>query len=231
MTRNEKGWLVDDSTGQWISIPYNKNTSTLISANLELKASGKLIGSVTENFNGYEAMKRREIIYRANEDSLWKVHPSSRLVGSDISNKEIEGSRQNDLPLNLKYQINTGDFIVDEGLNMTLDPRLIWGERRNPFQLEERRFPIDYGYQNQKVVIININLPKAYKVVELPQKTRIVLPGKEVEYQYQAQIKDSLLTIQTSLIFRKAVLPADIYPHLKILYNRIIEQEKQTDYP
>ena len=225
---NGKGWLVTDSTGSWIDIPYNKYTASMISANLELQPSGKLQGSVRESYRGYEAMSYREILYKANEDSLWIKHPATRLLDKNITGKSIEAAKQNELPLTINYEINTGDFVVDEGNSLTLNPRLFWGEEKNPFQLDERRFPIDFGYQSQKVLLLNIALPPGYKATQLPQNTRMVLPGKEAEYQFQTEVNGNLISIQSSLTFRKAVLPADLYPHIKILFEKIISHEKET---
>ena len=61
------------------------------------------------------------------------------------------------------------------GNKLYFSPLFFLKTSENPFKLEKREFPVDFGYPSSTKYMININLPEGYKVESAPSPISISL--------------------------------------------------------
>jgi hypothetical protein len=48
--------------------------------------------------------------------------------------------------------------------------------QENPFKLEKREFPVDFGYPSKSTYRIIVNLPERFKIESMPESSAVALP-------------------------------------------------------
>ncbi len=129
-------------------------------------------------------------------------------------------------PLIEKYEI---EFSANDEMGkdqLFINPFLINKISKNPFNLNERMYPVDLGAASDERIIININLPSNYELVEKPKDLAISLPTSGGRYLLQTKVENNALNVSQMLQFNKAIYTADDYLYLKEFYSKIIQNQK-----
>ena len=100
-------------------------------------------------------------------------------------------------------------------------------ETENPFKLEERKFPIDYGYPIQETFILKLTLPEDYIIEEKPDNSIISLPDKGGKFSYSITQTGNILQVMSQYTINKTFFLPDQYTILKEFYNQIINKHAQ----
>jgi len=66
-----------------------------------------------------------------------------------------------------------------------LNPILKYKTDKNPFKLEQREYPVNFGYPIQVNYTIILELPINYIIEEQPEYWQITLPGNGGTYTYR----------------------------------------------
>ena len=104
---------------------------------------------------------------------------------------------------------------------------MFWKE--NPFKLEERKYPIDFGYKDVYSANILVKTPDNYEIVEIPEQQIIGLPNASGKIQFIAQqADDHHLYIRLHVIFSEAMYASGYYPYLKEFIDQLVKIQKQS---
>jgi len=98
---------------------------------------------------------------------------------------------------------------------------------KNPFNLNERTYPVDLGAAADERINISIVLPEKYELLEKPKDMSIALPQNGGRYLLQTALLEDKLSVSQILQFSNAIYPAEDYLSLKEFYSRIIQNQKK----
>jgi len=130
-------------------------------------------------------------------------------------------------PIREEYTINItnrGDAAADM---FYFNPLFFEQVRRNPFRLEERKYPIDYSYPRTEVYQLSLEIPEGYEVEEMPLPVKILLPENSASFEYSISSKDNKLVLINKISINKPVFISEEYPYLKEFYNKIVEKHAE----
>ncbi len=66
---------------------------------------------------------------------------------------------------------------VEEAGNLAyFTPLLFEKTKENPFKLEDRKFPVDFGYATEEIYRLTIDIPKNYQLDKGPKNEKVILP-------------------------------------------------------
>jgi hypothetical protein len=108
----------------------------------------------------------------------------------------------------------------------SFNPVIIDRTTKNPFNLEERTYPVDMGARRMEIHSIQIELPDGYQIADGPKNVKLVLPENTAEYRYRTSYENNKLELHQSVHFNKAIYSVEEYFHLKEFYSRMIQQQK-----
>jgi hypothetical protein len=103
-----------------------------------------------------------------------------------------------------------------------LNPFLIRFFKQNPFLLEERNYPVDFGYPSSYQYQINIEIPDGYVVHELPEKQIVQMAGKKACIKFDLIQNTNIITLVFDLKLNHYHILPDDYQALKELFNHVI---------
>jgi Transglutaminase-like superfamily len=200
-----------------------KSTSTL---DFTLQEDGKLKGSITNYFIGYEAYKRRVAIKKFNTTDEYVEDLNNKLPKFKILKSEITNLDSLDLPLGEKYDAEINVYDKLSGGKLSFNPFFLHRIITNPFKLANRTFPVDWGMASDNRVILIIHLPAQYMVETPPQIMSMALPNDGGKFLTSYEPDNNTFTFSSIIQFNKSIYSSEEYPYLKELYNKIIQSEK-----
>lgn len=233
-TLNDQGRVLDfKQSSYWYTTSPKIKSQEIRIFDLELNLEGLITGHVTINSDGYEASsKRKRITELSPKDYVAYLEgPDSEMVVENYKNERLTDL---DSVLIERFDIEI-DLEQPLGQQTYFNPMVI-KYASNPFQLEERNYPVNFGYKIDDITKIKIKIPKGYNIHNLPKPTLIKLPNKGGSYVANYHKKDGELLIFTHLKLNYTIYKAEKHQLLKELFkeiiktsNSLISLEKTTD--
>lgn len=217
---NGDGRLLDFKNGsEWIKLKPNKRSNIFYEAKLHFDENDILTGSINSKRTGYHALNKKKNYYQNKEEYLDKLENSYPYI--EISNFEItsDGVSSQDFieAYNIEYNFDSA------GDNIYLNPFFVKFFNENPFKLQERSYPIDFGYKDTYYYIFKIELNDNYQVVEIPKEKNISLPNNTGQVLFSTKQLGNALSLIFKINFNKAIYEPEYYPYLKEFMSKIVD--------
>jgi hypothetical protein len=103
------------------------------------------------------------------EDDMKKALPP----GSKVKLTSIENAKDENQPLIVNYEVDLPFIGSTVGTRMLLPLEIFQSNNRNPFIHEQRTFPIYFDYPFQEIDEVNLEMPKGFRVENLPEPDRL----------------------------------------------------------
>ncbi|TKC10288.1 DUF3857 domain-containing protein [Pedobacter polaris] len=224
---NDQGRVINlKKPSYWIDLKAAQRSVTSYMLTGKLTADGKIRGLLTTTTSGYAAFNKRREIKKYNSIDEYVEKLDESLPKLSIKKHEISKIDSVDLALIESYEV---EFAVHDGTNkeqLFLNPFFINRISKNPFNLNERTYPVDLGASSDERIIINITLPEKYTLQDKPKDMAMALPQAGGRYLLQSSVTDNVLSLSQILQFNKAIYTSEEYLYLKEFYSKIIQNQK-----
>lgn len=224
---NDQGRVINlKKPSYWIDLKASQRSLTSYALVGELKSDGKITGSITINSLGYDALNKRTDVKRHNSVEEYVEKLDERLPNLKITKEEIINIDSLDLPLIEKYEIEFSAHDISNDRPIYINPYFINRVTKNPFNLNERTYPVDLGTTSDERISISISLPEKYSVVEKPQDIAIALPNNGGRYLTKTTFEDNKLSVNQIKQLNKSIYSSEEYLYLKEFFSKIIQNQK-----
>jgi hypothetical protein len=222
---NGSGRLVKKNEQRWVDLNAASPHTKLFSADVTINGEGLLVGTGRESAGGYNALYLRKSILEEGE-SKYAERLAKEVGDYKLTKPEIKNLREINTALDITYNISaTG---TGRGTDIIyLNPMLGQGEKENPFKLEERLYPVDFGTPIDETYICRFTIPSGYELDEVPKSVAVNLPDKGGRFMYVVQQEGSVVQVMSRVSINKPVFFAPEYGNLKELYNQIIAKHAE----
>ncbi len=228
MTINWAGRIVKEGSGSApVSLipPYVSQEVVMLSA--ELSPEGELQGKVRRTRKDYKAYSYRNNYANMEEESYLEEMEES-YGGLEISDYSIKNKYTIGRPVKENFGFLKQDVVDIIGDKMYLSPLFWFTISENPFQLENRDYPIDYTYPWQYKYNIVLKIPEGYEVESVPEKMNIAMEGKVGTFLFNVvAVGSQSIQITSDLKMNHAVIPSINYQGLKEFYKTVIEKQAE----
>lgn len=226
---NHRAFVADPDNPHWtdLEVPMAGKT-VLVDISLDEEGSAEVdLQSRLESYYGFNARQEMDEMDNANEFPLMgeilKTFPESELISKEIIDS---GDESGPLSLNMKLKVPMGQAVDDY---LYVQPILFTVLNSGLDDVEQRLYPVDFGYPWQERYIANISLPEGYVIDELPESQRITSADKTLVVTFAVEEKDDgILSIVFSVSVRKTVYKANEYQGLREIFRRIIDLQETT---
>tara|TARA_R110002051_G_scaffold172385_1_gene242700 strand:+ start:6136 stop:8160 length:2025 start_codon:yes stop_codon:yes gene_type:complete len=214
--------------GSSTSIALNAKTQSqetnMIQATLKL--DGSIEGMMRTMYSDYNAYNYRNAYNDVSEDDyLNKLE--ERNNGMEISNFTVDNKKQLGQSITEKFEFsveNQADIIGDK---IYFSPTLFKTTSENPFKLEERNYPIDFGYPWAEKLLISIKIPEGYKVESAPKSVAMSLPKDAGSFKYYINDTPTEIKITVNFNMNTSIIGTQDYSALKEFYRLLVEKETE----
>lgn len=221
-----KGRIVGaEGNSAWLDLTPNRysseNNNLFVTFNDDFSVKGMLRTSYT---NMLALNYRNNKNHIKKEDLITKIEDRYKIEIDEfkVSNKTMIGK-----PVIRSFKFTSEDKIEIISGKVYISPLLFLKSTTNPFKLNERKFPVDFGVPLRFKTSVSMQIPKGYKVENLPTPEAITISNDMCVYGYKLIAKGNKINIISQLQINSPVITPEFYKELKEFYNRLIK--KQTE--
>ncbi len=223
---NGQGRLISKTGSTWINLDSSMPYRHIISSKLTLNDDGELIGEITDAHQGYAGLSARK---HFEDKTIDELKTSLEENNQGLSLEEFEITNQDDIEktLQTKATVEITDKVEDAGDLIYLNPMLYEQTKKNPFTLEERKYPVDYGHAYDEIYSMELSLPEGCSLESKPENMRMALPNKAGSYTYSIQVVNGKIILMSRLKISKTMFAFNEYPNLKEFYKLLVAKQAE----
>lgn len=222
---NGKGRVFGDGPSYWHPITPADKERTVTVQNIELTTEGKFTGTIDNVYSGYKAYYQRKLIKKEGGPDGYKDYLKKLLDHAEVSNIEITDLDNLDAPLKIKYTIMIDAFDNTSVKHLILNPYLNGKLEKNPFQLADRQYPVDYGAPYEMMLSMNLKVPTSFELVDIPELVATTLPNRGGRFLYEVKSNENQVILNTVFSITKPLYQPEEYQYLKELYAALIQTQ------
>ena len=227
---NDQGRVINlKKPSYWIDLKANQKSVTNYVLTGKLTTDGKIIGTIHTTTLGYAAFNKRKDIKMHSTIDEYVEKLDEQMPNISITKHEILNVDSVEKPLMEVYEIEFAaqdKNAVSDKDQLFINPFIVNRITKNPFNLNERTYPVDLGANLDERIVINITLPASYNLSEKPKDMAIGLPDGGGRYLLQSNVNDNVISVNQILQLNKAIYQAEEYLYLKEFYSKIIQNQK-----
>jgi hypothetical protein len=225
---NDQGRVISmDKPSYWIDLNTEQRQSTVYTFDLTLQPNGKLKGTMACVSRGYSAFEKRAAIKNFNTLDEYIENLDERLTKIKILKSMVANVDSLEKPVSEVYEVEIEAYDNLNHQRLSFNPFIFNRVITNPFKMEERNYPVDWGMPSDTRYVLTMHLPDDYIIENPPQNDAFAIPqnGAKFFISYDSR-GGSSFTFSHVTQFNKSVYYSNEYPYLKELYNKIILSEK-----
>lgn len=224
---NWQGRIVRESgSSTWVDLTSKALSETYTSLDVSLKPNGEIEGIKRTQYSNNSALSFRNKYGDSSEEKIIeKIEESENIEILDFRLSNYSNIYKPIIELSKFKKSNSFDIIGDK---MYIKPLFFLATTKNPFKLENREYPIDFGTPFSNKEVVTIEIPEGYTIESIPESISIGLPNNFGYYQFKIDVIENRINVLSVLKIETPIYPAEDYKSLKeffkILVNKNIEQ-------
>jgi hypothetical protein len=226
-TLNWQGRIITEYGSSELIDLYSKSISkNTVSLFAKIDDAGTVEGQMRAIKTGHKARSYRNRYNNVDEDEFI-VNLENKFDGMEIEEFTVINNKDLGKPVveNCKFSIESQADIIDDKIYFS--PMFFFKMEENPFKLEKREFPIDFGYPSDDIYRFNITLPEGYTVVSAPQSKKLELPDNLGSFTYQVKVQGSTVQLIIDSKINVPIVSPIYYDALKSYFSGLIEAENE----
>ncbi len=221
---NQYGRLFDMKKGSvWHDFSPQQSSSMNYRGEMQL-GKDAIKGSFEMRNSDYLASFFKEIYF--SDPDLFVDNAINSKPDIEISNINLNNLKKTDSLLKFNFDVSKPLEVI--GNKIYLNPFIVDFNDENPFKLQERSYPVDFGFKQSYGYATKINFGDHYVIEELPKPVKISLPQNAGSLIASYQANDNSVTVFFKVSFSKAIYDPSFYESLKELMNVFIDVQKNT---
>ncbi len=220
---NHYGRVMDfKNESYWHDIHPERNNRHQVRAQLKFDVEKKKGYGIFDVINmGYNATNTREILDQYSEDEYLDTIEEDIEGDFSITSYRIRRDSNTDTKVSERFEFELENVL--NGEMVYLNPFLIRFFEKNPFLLDERHYPVDFGYPRQYKYSINISIPEGYQIHELPEKQAVQLGDKMVVFKFFHKEGANQIGFTFDLTLNSSHIKAENYQGLKDVFKHVTD--------
>lgn len=226
---NHEGFKVDMESinGDWIDVEPLDLSSKRITYSLVLAEDNKLTGKRYASYSNYEGLHFRNKYQSAvNQATFLKDFKSSN-PGLSLKNYELDNVSNQKETVNEGMDVEIEDHIEEAGNLIYFTPLLYDRTKENPFKLEDRKFPVDFGYPTEENYRFNLEFPAGYQLDKLPKSEKINMADESASFTFLTATEGNTVQVTSKISIKKAFYTAEEYKGLQEFFKNIVRKQAE----
>ncbi|GAB1857683.1 hypothetical protein MHTCC0001_25200 [Flavobacteriaceae bacterium MHTCC 0001] len=201
----------------------SKNTVHLFA---KLDMDGSLQGQMRSIKTGHKARNYRNSYNDVGEDEFIE-NIENRFDGMEISEFSVTNNSDLSKPVTeiCKFSIESQADVINDKIYFS--PLLFFKTTENPFKLEKREFPVDFGYPSDTIYRFNINIPEGYKIESMPESKILQLSENLGAFTYKIKAVGQSVQLIIDSKINSALISPIYYDALKAYFSDLIETQNE----
>ncbi len=222
---SEKGFLVKENEGAVVEIPTPKDAATRRSTTrARLTENGDLLCRTTIEFEGYRGRSERGKLAKKKPRQYVEEFLETRFGEVSVDTFQIASEREVDLPLEVQIDYRIQNYAQVVGDMIYCPSALLHQLQSNPFKREKRHFPVEFNYGLASEETVDLTLPAAFEIVELPEEQTVTSLG--LRFRSACDADSNGVHFQRAFSLNRVFYTAAQYPRLRNAYSQIASADR-----
>ena len=220
---NGKGFIISKEAPGWVPLTSPKS-KVYAKSEVTFNPDGQLTGKMNIFRDGYFGYSMRNEYGKKGEEQYVKDFTHRMSWTADKS--EFKNLKDLSAGAEENYEFTHNDSFGN-GAMIYLNPLLYLRMDENPFKLENRMYPVDFGSTMDQTFICKFTIPENYVAEEMPVNKIIVLPNNAGKYVYSVVSAGNAVTVTSILSINKALFLQEEYQNLREFYNQVVAKQAE----
>jgi len=209
----------------WQDTRVFQTSAHQISVIAKLDSDGTLNGQVNERHTNYYARNKRAAL--ANRSiTNYKIEKERSFNNNPISNLTIHNQYDLEVPLVERFEIQLENRNLEDKL--IINPFINSFFSSNPFTMNERTYPLNFGFPRSYVYQISIEIPDSFEVLEIPKSNSFQLSDNSVEIRFSAEYNAGKIDLMFVMKIDGTEYPIESYAGIKNLFSHSIDIQNNS---
>jgi hypothetical protein len=220
---NGKGYVITKEAPGWVSLnaPKSRISAT---ADVLIASNGEMKGKLSISNDGYDGVNLRRKYFDKGEAEYLKNFTDN--VSWSIEKSSFENMKVLHEPAVETYEFTHNENVGDAAI-LYINPLIHLRIEENPFKLENRIYPVNYGKSSDRTLIYKFTIPENYQIEEMPASKAFGLPNNAARYVYNVQANGNVITITSMLSINQPLFSQNEYPNLREFYNQVVAKQAE----
>lgn len=206
---------------------YPKNAALeSVYLNVELFDEGDMSGELRNVKTGHDGMYYRTEYNGGNEDEFIEKL-ENKYGGMEISDFELTNSKDLTQPIRESFKFIQDSQVEIIGDRMYFSPLFFLSTKENPFKLEKREFPVDFGYPSENKYRIGITIPEGYVIETLPESAFLRLPDDLGSFMFNITTTANQIQLVVNSKIEESIISPVYYETLKEYFKLMIAKTNE----
>jgi hypothetical protein len=223
---NGDGLLVKANTEEWLELNNKKHADSKKQfTTISIDKEGNVKAKINHELNGYAYLRWVENQNANNNDNeihknkLQKEYPEIEILSFGVAKNDAKAITAKEI-----IDADLSSLLIETGESVIFNPFVMFEYSKNPFQAEERKYPVDLNYPKEVHTTIVVQIPKEFSVKKLPESIKLSNPDGSASFTYYASASASGLQFRTILKFNKHIFTELEYLELKQFISEVLKK-------
>jgi hypothetical protein len=221
---NGQGLMVTKEVFDWVDLKTTKSRRS-ITGDFAMLDDGSLSGKLAISCDGIYGSDMRQAFKKAGQEK----YVTEVLAGKtwELTKSTFENMEDYKTSAKEVHEVTIPEYAQTAGTIIYVNPVVHGRLEENPFKLEKRIYPVDFGTPFDDVYLGKINLPEGYVVEELPKPKIFILPESGGKYVYNVTAVGNTINVVSQFIINKSSFSTEQYPHLREFYTQVVAKQNE----
>ena len=222
---NQYGRLLDFKNGSfWIDIAAENTSSIQYRINLNLTADQILAGKTIKKSTDYHALPLKNAYFEDKNEYI----KSRKNKFPDLSFPEYDVQTVDKTNSEFIEEFTIEKEVEAVGDKIYLNPFIFKFFTENLFKLQERTYPIDFGYKDAYLYVLKITVDDSFEILELPKDALIKIPNNAGAVMFNNKVSGNTLELYFKLNFNEAIYNPEYYSSIKKFMSSVVDIQKNS---
>lgn len=210
----------------WYTISPTSENRQNTTIRITVNEDGEAKGQIAQVHTGYLGYEKRKDLDEIDEDK-YLDNLEKKLTFLEIDEYKTKNKSDVDKPIteSFSFSFNEGAFA---GKETFLDPFLKKVLASNPFQLNERQYPVDFAYPRIYTTRFLMSIPDNFSYKNLPENQEFTLAGGKAVYAINVTQQGGQLNVYFQLVIGGYYYEPEEYQALKEFFGKVATLQSNT---
>lgn len=220
---NGKGFIISQTSPGWVNLSAPKSR-IFANAELHISASGEITGKIDISHDGYDGYALRRAYFKKGEADYVKDFSNNHAW--ELKQSTFENLKSVSEAAKEKYVFANTETAGDAGI-LYINPLIHLRIDENPFRLQDRVYPVDFGKSIERTYICKITIPETFAADELPKPKIVVLPNNGGKFTYNVQALGNTISITSIVAINQSLFTQVEYKGLRDFFDLIVSKHAE----
>ena len=215
-----------DGASEFLELTPKTNSTDIVNVMATVNDKGEVEGKVRENYKDYYALQYRDRYENVTKDAYLEIL-EKQYKTIEIDNYEVTNNILENEAIVEKFSFKSNSIVEKIGDKLFFSPLLYLSPSENPFNQENREYPVDFSFPFKDKQTLIIAIPDGYAVESLPKPIAIAMDNNYGNFSYTISNTEKQIQVASTFDVNTAIIPAEDYPFLKEFYKIMIEKQNE----